>query len=417
MNFTLHRRGGRLIAGLFLLLTLLAVALPALAQEEDAAVRVDGRILFRVGPIADITAQARAEQIEKRLESLLVDSTAIAPAVIEEKGPDARLITIGGATIVTVTTADAEDNVTDIDTLAAEWAEAIDTALQRSIERRQLSRSSVVVLIDSAIARLVESLRMTLPRIMASASVLFLFGLIATMVRGLMRRLLGRVDYDLTTENLIKQLIYYGIWMLGIIVAVSAMGFDPQALATAIGLTSVALGFALKDVLSNFVSGLLLLIMRPFKLGDQIVVSQTEGAVEGIELRVTRIRTYDGRVVLVPNSELFTSRVINNTDSPVRRASVTLFLTYKDDLSRAMALALEAARGTDGVLQEPPPSILVRDLELLDVALELRFWTDSRRSDFLATRSRVSEAAVTSLRAAGVGLPDPAKTTIVIDRD
>ena len=294
---------------------------------------------------------------------------------------------------------------------------AIDTALQRSIERRQLSRSSVVVLIDSAIARLVESLRMTLPRIMASASVLFLFGLIATMVRGLMRRLLGRVDYDLTTENLIKQLIYYGIWMLGIIVAVSAMGFDPQALATAIGLTSVALGFALKDVLSNFVSGLLLLIMRPFKLGDQIVVSQTEGAVEGIELRVTRIRTYDGRVVLVPNSELFTSRVINNTDSPVRRASVTLFLTYKDDLSRAMALALEAARGTEGVLQEPPPSILVRDLELLDVALELRFWTDSRRSDFLATRSRVSEAAVTSLRAAGVGLPDPAKTTIVIDRD
>ncbi len=199
--------------------------------------------------------------------------------------------------------------------------------------------------------------------------------------------------------------------------AVSALGFDPQALATAIGLTSVALGFALKDVLSNFVSGLLLLLMRPFKLGDQIVVGETEGAVEGIELRVTRIRTYDGRVVLVPNGELFTSRVTNNTAAPVRRASVMLFLTYKDDLPRAMTLALEAAQGTDGVLHEPPPSILISDLELMDVALELRFWTDSRRSDFLATRSRVSEAAVTSLRAAGVGLPDPAKTTIVIDHD
>ena len=407
---------------LFILLALLAAAMPALAQDEapsasSAPVRVDGRVIFYVGPSEDISAAARAEQIEKRLESLLEDSTAIAPAVIEESGPDTRLITIGGSTIVTVTTTDAEDNVTDIDTLAAEWAGAIDTALQRGIERRQTGRWSVVVLIDSAFARLLESLRTTLPRILAALFVLALFGLIALLVRGLMQRGFGRVDYDLTSENLIKQLIYYGIWMLGIIVAVSALGFDPQALATAIGLTSVALGFALKDVLSNFVSGLLLLVMRPFKLGDQIVVGETEGAVEGIELRVTRIRTYDGRVVLVPNGELFTSRVTNNTAAPLRRASVMIYLTYKDDLARAMALALAAARGTEGVLQEPPPSALVRDLEPTDVALELRFWTDSRRSDFLATRSRVSEATVAALRDVGVGLPDPAKTTIVIDHD
>ena len=402
---------------ILILLALLAWVAPAAAQDERAPVRVDGRTIFRVGPIEGMTAEERAARVEGRLEALLENPGAISPAVIEASGPDTRIITIAGAPIITVTSADAEDNVTDLDTLAAEWAAAIDASLAAAVARRETGRWSAVVLIDSAFARLLESVRSVLPRVLAAVLILVLFGLIATVVRWLLRRLFGRYEYDPTSRNLVMQLIFYGIWALGIVVAFSAMGFDPQALATAIGLTSVALGFAMKDVLSNFISGLLLLIMRPFEIGDQIIVGPTEGVVERIELRATRMHTYDGRVVLVPNAELFTSRVTNNTASPIRRDSVLVNLAYDADLNAATAAALAAIQATQGVLDEPPPSILVRDLSSTAIVLELRFWTDSRRADFLATRSRVNSAVVAALRAAHVALPEPGATTVVVSSE
>ena len=398
-------------------MAIVLLAVPVAAQDERAPVRVDGRTIFRVGPIEDMAAADRAARVESRLEALLENPQAIAPAVIETSGPDERIITIAGAPILTVTAADAEDNLTDLDALAAEWATTLDSTLAAAVDRRETGRWSAVVLIDSAFARLLESVRSILPRVLAAVLILVLFGLIATLVRWLLRLLFGRYEYDPTSRNLVMQLIYYGLWTLGIIVAVSAMGFDPQALATAIGLTSVALGFAMKDVLSNFISGLLLLVMRPFEIGDQIIVGPTEGVVERIELRATRMHTYDGRVVLVPNAELFTSRVTNNTASPIRRDSVLVNLGYETDLNAATAAALGAIRATEGVLEEPPPSILVRDLSSTAVVLELRFWTDSRRADFLATRSRVNAAVVAALREAHVALPEPGATTVVVSSE
>jgi small conductance mechanosensitive channel len=194
---------------------------------------------------------------------------------------------------------------------------------------------------------------------------------------------------------------------LGIAIAINALGLDPQTVVTGIGLTGLALGFALRDILSNFVSGILILIMRPFELGDQIVIGDTEGSVERIELRATQIRTYDGRVILVPNAELFTSRITNNTASPVRRGSVELFLGYDVDLNGALAVIEQAAQETEGVLEDPKVSLRVRDLGQDDIVVEVRFWTDSRRSDFLATSSNVRRTAVSALRAAGIPLPDP----------
>jgi small-conductance mechanosensitive channel len=190
-------------------------------------------------------------------------------------------------------------------------------------------------------------------------------------------------------------------------VALDAFGFDPQAVATGLGLTSLALGFALKDILSNFISGLLILVLRPFELGDQIIVGETEGNVERIELRATQLRTYDGRVVLVPNAEVFTSRIINNTADPIRRGSVALFIGYDSNLQKAIAVIQKAAQVTAGVLEEPAASVRVQELGQDDIVIEVRFWTDSRRSDFVATDSQVRQAIVAALKEADIGLPDP----------
>ena len=186
-----------------------------------------------------------------------------------------------------------------------------------------------------------------------------------------------------------------------------ALGFQPQTVFTGLGLAGLALGFALEDIISNFVSGLLILTLRPFELGDEIMVGETEGNVERIELRATHIRTYGGRLVLVPNAEVFTSRITNNTASPVRRAGVTLYLGYDVDLRRASDAAREAALRTPGVLQHPTPSVRVQELGPEDIGIEIRFWADSRRSDFVATQSAVRAALVDGLRRAGIPHPDP----------
>ncbi len=266
--------------------------------------------------------------------------------------------------------------------------------------------SEVESSVRTAFARLLESVITIIPRVFAAALVILLFGGIAVFVRWLIRVTFHRAFSDLTIENLVKQLAYYTIWVLGIIVAAAALGFDPQTVVTGLGLTSLALGFALKDIISNFISGILLLALRPFKIGDQIVVGETEGSVERIELRATQIKTYDGRTALVPNADVFTSRVINNTASPERGGAVEFFLDYGCDLRRAISVIAEATRRAEGVLQTPTPTVRVKNLTENAMQIEALFRTDSRRADFMATASAIRHNALNALKDAGIDLPD-----------
>ncbi len=383
------------------------------AQDERTTVRVDGRSLLRVGPADASTAAQRALRIERRLTTLLETQRALPPARVESVGPagSERVIAVAGVPVVTVTPADAVDNVTTVDALAVQWSRAIDVELERAGKRR-LSRSGrfaadVQASVQAAFSRLLESGIRIVPRALAALLVLGLFSLLASGIRRLLRAVFARVVDDRTVESLVKQGAYYAIWTLGLVVAIDALGFQPQTVVTGLGLTGLALGFALKDIISNFVSGLLILALRPFELGDQIIVGETEGSVERIELRATQIRTYDGRLVLVPNAEVFTSRVTNNTASPVRRAVVPLFIGYDADLPRAVEAIRKATAAVPSVLPEPPVVVRVAELGQDDLVLEARFWTDSRRSDFTATQGAVRAEILSALRAAGIGLPDP----------
>jgi small-conductance mechanosensitive channel len=381
-------------------------------QDDRTTVRVDGRPLFRVGPTDSSTAAERALGIERRVVTLLETPRALPPAQIATTGPGGtnRMVTVSGVPVVTVTQADAEDNATSVEALALQWSRMLDVELRRAAERRfsRWGRFGVEVQASAqaAFSRLLESAIRIIPRALAALLVLGLFWLFAKAVRFALRALFARVIEDRTVESLVKQGAYYAIWTLGLIVAVDALGFEPQTVVTGLGLTGLALGFALKDIISNFVSGLLILALRPFELGDQIVVGETEGSVERIELRATHIRTYDGRLVLVPNAEVFTSRVTNNTASPVRRAVVPLYLGYDSDLPRAVEVVREATVAAAGVLAEPAVAVRVAELGQDDLVLEARFWTDSRRSDFTATQAVVRASIVNALRAAGIGLPD-----------
>lgn len=410
------------LAIVFALLSLLCLLTPTplLAQEGLATVRLDGRTLFRVGPTEELEPTPRARQVEARLAAVLETPKGITRSRIQNVGENGaqRQISVAGRPLVVVSPADAEANGQTVDALAQEWAALIDRALATAVERRDSDRgrfvTSVQVSVETAFARLLESAISIIPRILAALLVLGVFWGLATGVRALSRVFFTRMGSDPTVENLVRQVSYYTVWLLGLIVAASAFGLEPSTLATGLGLTSLALGFALKDILSNFVSGLLILTLRPFELGDQIIIGDTEGSVERIELRATQIRTYDGRRVLVPNAETFTSRVTNNTAAPVRRGKVVCRLGYGIDLDQVSTLLRDATQQTAGVLTEPPASVWLDELGQTELFFEVQFWCDSRRSDFVATASEVRKSLIAALRAAEVGLPDTAKQNIVI---
>lgn len=399
--------------GIVAAILLLCLSGTVQAQDERAAVRLDGRAVLRLAASGSQSAHDRVRQVEARLQSLLEHPDALAPARVEPAAGAAsdRVITVAGVPVVTVTDGDAHDNLSSVPALAVQWAQAIERALNRARERRLgiggRFGAEVQSSIEAAFARLGESAIRLVPRILAALLVIGLFWAIAALVRRLLRALFRRIISDLTVENLIRQLSYYAVWAIGLVVAADALGFEPETVVTGLGLTGLALGFALKDIISNFVSGLLILWLRPFQLGDQIVVGATEGSVERIRLRATEIRTYDGRVVLVPNAEVFTSRITNNTAAPIRRGTVSLPLGYDADVGRAIETIRKAVPSSDGVLAGRPVTIRLQALGSADMQIDVTFWTDSRRADFSNAQSSVRQAVVEAFRQNGIPLPAP----------
>jgi len=250
---------GTLLGAIACLLCLMWVSPPVAAQGNRATVRLDGRAVFQVTSDSDAAnARERANQIESRLNLLLQTPAAIAPVQIESNGGQ-RVLSVAARPLLTITPDDAHANSTTSDALAAQWKNAIDAALERAGTRRLSAwgrfAAETQASVETAFARVLESAIVIIPRLLAGMLVLLFFWALALLVRWLMRLLFRRIVSDLTIENLLKQIAYYAVWAIGLIVATSALGFDPQALATGLGLTGLALGFALKDILSNFVAG------------------------------------------------------------------------------------------------------------------------------------------------------------------
>lgn len=215
------------------------------------------------------------------------------------------------------------------------------------------------------------------------------------------------------------RLIQGGGILVALLVALTIMlpGFTPTKALGALGLGGIAAGFAFKDILQNFLAGILLLLTEPFRIGDQIVFGEFEGTIEEIETRATKLRTYDARLVVIPNAALFTNAVIVNTAYSERRLEYDVEIGYGDDLDRARELMLEAMRSVPDVLDDPAPDALVVALGPSGVAIRARWWIQPpRRANALDQQDRVLAAIKTSLQAHGIDLPFPTRQVLFHDQ-
>lgn len=396
--------------GFVAVVLLLVLANRMAAQEIAETVRLDGRALFSVSSSDNLGAEERARRVEQRLRVLVRALETVPKAAVEVSG-DERVVIVSGVRVTTVSPIDAEDSLSDIDTLAAGWATAIENGLREAVERRESFGGSflaeTVAALQTVLSRAWSSVVGVVPRLLAAGLVMGATLLVASGANRVLVVVFKRRIADKTLENLIRQLSYYSLILLGVLVAADALGFSPGALVTGLGLTGLVLGFALKDILSNFVSGLLILALRPFEIGDQIVVGPTEGSVERIELRATQIRTYDGRVALVPNAEVFTSRIVNNTADPIRRGNVLLQVGYSIDLDALVERLGRSVASVQGVLADRAVTVRIDELTADAITMNIGFWTDSLRSDYKQTTSDVRHHIASTMEDMGLPLPEP----------
>jgi small-conductance mechanosensitive channel len=268
------------------------------------------------------------------------------------------------------------------------------------------------------VQRMLNGFVAAVPRILLAIVVVAVFWLVARVVRSAIRRNAQRRGEHQALELAIGRLAQAGILLVGVLIATTMAfpSFTPANLVSTLGIGGVAIGFAFKDIFQNFLAGILILVTRPFRVGDQIRFKDYEGTVEDIQTRATAVKTYDGRRVIIPNGELFTNSVTVNTAFPQRRWQYDIGIGYGDDIEKARAIILHALQESQDVEPDPKADVIVVDLAESSVNLRARWWTKSRMADGLRAQDRVLTRVKQDLVAAGIDLPYPTRQILFHDQ-
>ncbi|MHC5755883.1 MAG: mechanosensitive ion channel family protein [Nostoc sp.] len=258
-----------------------------------------------------------------------------------------------------------------------------------------------------------------LPNIVLALIVFAIFFAVARAIKRVVKRLTRDRHQARNLGLVLGRLAQGTILLIGLFVALSIVipTFRAGDLIQLLGISGVAIGFAFRDILQNFLAGILILLTEPFQINDQIVFKDFEGTVENIETRATTIRTYDGRRIVIPNSELFTNSVTVNTAFDSRRLQYDVGIGYGDDIDRAKELMLEALHSVPEILKDPAPDVLLMELAESTVNIRVRWWINPpRRADDLASRDKVLSTIKKTLVENGIDLPFPTQQILFHDQ-
>jgi small-conductance mechanosensitive channel len=256
-----------------------------------------------------------------------------------------------------------------------------------------------------------------LPRLILAAIVVVFFYFLSWLVKKIVRRTTSMDSSNRTLRMAMGRIVQAAVIIIGALVAFAAAfpGFTPANLISALGVGGIAIGFAFKDIFENFLAGILILVTRPFRIGDQIIYDRYEGTVEEIHTRATWLKTYDGRRIIIPNSELFKNSVTVNTAFETRRLEYDFKLAAGEDIEKAKEVLSRVMDESKDVLKDPKCDIVVISFDQSAITLRARWWSRSRLSDVLGAQDRVLSSARDALAQSGVKLPSAAPSTVVIN--
>lgn len=252
-----------------------------------------------------------------------------------------------------------------------------------------------------------------LPSLLSSILILVAGWWAIKIIVNYIRKIFNKKGYDKTLENFVIGLLGWFLRILLFVVVISQLGVQTTSLVAVIGAAGLAIGLALQGSLSNFAGGILIIVLKPFRVGDFIEAKGVSGTVKETSLFYTNLRTVGNQLIVIPNGQLTNDNIINYTVEGKRRDNISIGISYNSDIKIARDVLIKLMVEQEGVMKEPAPQVLVTELADSAVNLSLRFW--ALNDDFWDCHWFTIEEAKTRLEAAGIIIPFPQRDVHVFN--
>jgi len=238
---------------------------------------------------------------------------------------------------------------------------------------------------------------------------------LAQFITKLLRKMLEKTNTDVTLVKFLGDLAYFGLMILVIITALGTLGVNTASFAAIIAAAGLAVGLALQSNISNFGAGVMLLFLKPFKVGDFVEAGGATGVVEQIGIFNTTFKTGDNKVIIVPNSSIIGGNITNYSREAIRRIDLVIGVGYEDDLKLVKKTLEEILQNHPKVLKDPAPSVALAELADSSVNFNVRPWVKSE--DYWSVRSELLETIKTTFDEKGINIPYPQLDVHVDQKD
>ncbi|WP_424657078.1 mechanosensitive ion channel family protein [Capnocytophaga granulosa] len=253
-----------------------------------------------------------------------------------------------------------------------------------------------------------------LPSLIGAIIVLFVGVWICRLIRKFVRRLMITRSVDITIQNFVNELLRWVLYIILFLTVIQKIGVPVSSFLGALAAAGVAIGLALQGSLSNFAGGIMLLILKPFRIGDSIEAKGHIGTVERIGMFYTTLIKFGNERVIIPNGPLFSDNIINYSQNPTRRHNIIVGIGYGSDLKKAKEILYRLAKECPTALQEPPAVVYVEELADSSVNLSLRIWSNTE--NYLETRFYLIEQIKLTFDKEGIELPFPQRDVHIISQ-
>ena len=386
----------------FTLLLLALICGPACAQdasEADPATETNGPVAaVAVDDIADDSS------IRRRLVKIYDAASTAGWLTDSEVILDSGIVTLKG-------TADTEEHRQWAENVARKTEDVVAVINELELDE-SLDLEGTHEVVRNSLDSLWTDFIKRSPLLVASLFVLLITWVFAKVTAWLAHRLIDNRGIRTSLKDLIYQLVAIAVWVLGLLVAtvVAFPGMTPSKALTVLGLGSVAIGFAFKDIFENFFAGILILWGYPFDRGDFISCDGLTGKVEQITIRNTMIRRLDGELAVVPNATLFKNNVDVLTSQPQRRVRLICGVAYDENVDESREVIQTAVASCDSVQGKRTVEVFAQEFASSSVNFEVAWWTGSKPIDIRRSRDEVVAAIKSALDGANIEIPFPYRT-------